>query len=390
MTGWTDRLRDELAKLETGGLLRLLTPCEPQGRLIHVGGVVLANLGSNDYLGLAQHPRLIDAAVEATRRFGTGATASRLVSGHTHLIERVEQRFAQFKHSEAALLCPTGTMANHAVLTGLAREGDLICADKLSHASLMDAARACGATLRVYPHLNYEKLERLLVRHKDAPQRFIATDSVFSMDGDTADLPALCVLAQRHGAVLIVDEAHATGVLGMTGAGLAEAQGVAQRVDITVSTASKALGGLGGVITARRPVIDTLINRARSFIYTTAVQPAQAAVIEAALDVVKQEPWRRQRLAEISGRVHAALRTTGLKPEHGAVAQPCTPIVPLIVGEPQDALSLSQHLARHGVFAPAIRPPSVAGGSSRVRLSLRADLEVADIDRLCEAVDRWR
>lgn len=397
---WIGQLSDELAEREQGGLLRGLESCTVRGKWVERGGRRLLNLAGNDYLALTDHSTLKTAAQAAIEEHGTGSGASRLVTGHRLIHERVEKRFATFKHAEAALLLPTGYMANLAVITTLARPGDLICIDKLNHASIIDAAQASGATVRVFPHLNIDKLARLLERNaaspdtprhsSSTPRSFIITDAIFSMDGDVADLPGLCDLADKHGATLIVDDAHGTGVLGENGAGLCEAQGVADRVDIVISTASKALGGLGGVVTGPRLVIEALVNAARSFIYTTAVPPAQAAVIEAALDVVRDEPERRCRLAETAGRIRDTAAESGLLPEsllsHEPSQAATTPIVPLIVGEPEVALGLSQSMAAAGIHCPAIRPPTVPRGTSRVRLSLRADLDDDDVSLIEETI----
>ncbi len=391
MKSWLDDLRRDLDERAANHGLRQLTLTESAGRLARRHGRDLINLAGNDYLALADHPHLKQAAIHAVRRYGVGSGASRLVTGHQPLHAQVEQRFARFKHAQAALLCPSGFQANLAVVSALARKGDLVCVDKLNHASLLDAAAASGATLRVFPHLHYAKLERLLHDHKSSPgpsasppRRLILTDSVFSMDGDVADLRALCDLAQRYDALLIVDEAHGTGVLGQSGAGLCELQGVADRVDIVVSTASKALGGLGGIVTAPQLVIDALVNRARPFIYSTAVPPAQAAVIDAALDVLRDEPHRRLRLLELSARVRANLPPRFELPTPDP--RPPTPIIPLIVGSSEAALALSAHLESQGILAPAIRPPTVPPGRARVRLSLRCDLTDQDVDRLLRAL----
>lgn len=412
MDAWLSQLRDDLRAIEHAGLWRALRAVEPAGLIVLRDGRELINLASNDYLALATHDKLKTAAVEAVERYGVGAGASRLVTGHQPIHEQVEARFARFKHAESALLFPTGYMANLAVLTTLAQWGDLICIDKLCHASLIDAARASGATVRVFPHLGYDKLERLLERGEarltgdreagggaqvgaeesrgGARRKFIVTDSVFSMDGDCADLPALCELADRYDAITVVDEAHATGVLGESGAGLCEAQVVGDRVDIVVSTASKALGGLGGIVTSRREVIDTLINKARPFIYTTGVPPAQAAVIDAALDVVRDEPWRRQRVLALAGRLQDGLCAIGLDTTGARSANSfVTPIVLVVAGSPQSAVELSDHLRRAGFHTPAIRPPTVAPGAARVRIGLRADLDDDCVDRLLTAVRDW-
>ena len=399
MDRWLSQLREELLHLEEGCLLRRLRPIETQDRLILCHGQTLVNLASNDYLGLANHSHLKNAAIQAIQQYGTGSGASRLVTGHLPIHAQAEARFAQFKHAQAALIFPTGYMANHGVITSLAQKGDLVCVDKLNHASLLDAARASAADVRVYPHRQTTKLARLLQRHSShtattslshrSTRRFIVTDSVFSMDGDTADLPQLCDLADRYDAIMIVDEAHATGVLGASGAGLCELQGVSQRVDVVISTASKALGGLGGIVTAPSEVIDTLINRARSFIYTTAIPPAQAAAITAALDVIRDEPWRRQRVLKLAHQLRTALQDMKMS-DHSDADSLVTPIIPIVTRTVQAAMSLADHLQNHGFFAPAIRPPTVARGTARVRISLRADLQDDDIARLQNALAAWR
>lgn len=384
----------QIRQLAQANQLRKLREVRTSGRWIEFDGRVTLNLASNDYLGLSQHPRLIDAAVSATREYGVGAGASRLVSGTHPLHTEVERTFARFKHAEAALLLPTGYSANLAALTSVAGPGDIIVLDKLVHASLIDAARASSAEVRTFPHLNLERAEHLLTRHRTG-RRFLVTDSVFSMDGDYADLPSLCDLADRTNAVLIVDEAHGTGVLGKNGAGLASAQGVAERIytcgsgGIVVSTASKALGSLGGIITAAQPVIDLLINKARPFIYSTAVPPAQAATIRAAIDVICDEPVRRARLSAICVQIRQALANHGW-PIQQQIPDLATPIIPLIVGEESAALAFAQHLLTQGIYAPAIRPPTVAPGQSRVRLSLRADLSDEEISRLLSVIGPCR
>lgn len=394
-----DELNAALEHLRPRGLLRSLKAVSCDGPMIRASdGRELINFTSNSYLGLNDHPAMKQAVVLATQQHGTGAGASLLISGRWPIHEEVERTFAVFKHAEAALLTPTGYMANLAVLTALAGPGDLVCLDKLCHASLIDAARASGATVRAFPHLKLQKLHRLLERHaasaarglageRRSSRRFIVTDSVFSMDGDCADLSALCDLAEAFDAILVVDEAHGTGVLGETGSGLCEAQGVTGRVHVTVSTASKALGGLGGVITAARPVIDTIVNHARSVIYTTAIPPAQAAAIGQAVTLIRQEPWRRERVIQLTTRLRDGLRAQGWPlPD---VTDHVVPIVPLTVGDTHAATALAEHLCAHGIAAPAVRPPTVAPGSARVRLSLRADMRDGHIDRLLEVLSSF-
>ncbi|MBI1337108.1 MAG: aminotransferase class I/II-fold pyridoxal phosphate-dependent enzyme [Phycisphaera sp.] len=450
MDRWLDELDSELANLGRAHMRRVLRSSDTAGLYVQRRNQRLVNLAGNDYLGLASHPHMRQAVVKAIERFGTGSTASRLTCGTLDIHEQVESRLARFKHAAAALLCPTGYMANLAVVTSLVRDGrDVVFLDKLCHASLIDAARLSGATVRVYPHLKYDKLERLLQKHVESvsnergelsagcaddadfkadetdagpdgsghekehvpnlrnlrnlridpdtrqsvtpPRRIILTDSVFSMDGDVADLVRLCDLADRYDAILIVDEAHATGVLGETGAGLSELQGVTHRVDVTVSTASKALGSLGGIVTSSRTVIDTIINRARSLIYTTAVPPGQAAAVDAALDILEREPQRRQRLSRLSRTLREALSDLPPAFRHDMLGPTAvaTPIIPLIVGSPEAALSIASHLEKHGFLAPAIRPPTVAPGSSRVRISLRSDMAEDHVAQLARACRQW-
>ncbi|MCC7146137.1 MAG: 8-amino-7-oxononanoate synthase [Phycisphaeraceae bacterium] len=421
MDPWVSKLRAELEDLQRGSLLRRLKVVEAAGPKARVGGRWLWNLSSNDYLGLADHPRLKEAAIAAIAHFGTGARASRLVSGHLPIHEQVEKQFAAFKGMPAALLCPTGYMANLAVLTSLAGPGDWVIVDKLNHASLLDAAAASGAKVRVFPHLQLGKLRRLLERRaaennspltdvrgslrRSLPEVgeipgsrsvtarggrvVVVVDSVFSMDGDVSDLPAICDLAEEFGALVVVDEAHGTGVLGTNGRGLCEVQGVSGRVDVVVSTASKALGGLGGVITARQEVIDWIVNRGRSFIYTTAMPAGQAAAIGAALAVVADEPWRRRRVEELSRGLRSELGQRGWLGAGDADPAVVTPIVPLTVGPAETALALAAHLEEAGFLAPAIRPPTVPANAARVRLSLRADLEDQAMTQLLACLDRF-
>ena len=411
-----NRLDGELRQsLESLGrsMRRHLRPVSGSGRLVEVEGHSLINFAGNDYLGLSTHPDLKCAAVKAIQDSGVGAGSSRLVVGHQHVHAQAEKKFAAFKHADGALILPTGYMANLAVLKTLAsgrsvqQPGDLILLDKLCHASLIDAAQATGARVRTYPHLDTQRLERLLAFHQSRcpsqttgdktpcspptlnsedyrrPRRFIVTDSVFSMDGDVADLRRLCELARQYDAIMVVDEAHATGVLGASGGGLCELQSVADQVDVVVSTASKGLGGLGGIITGRAAIIETLVNHARALIYSTAVPPAQVAVISEAVNVIRKEPWRRNRLSLLARRLRGALADQGwpLPPTSCA-----TPIVPLILGDATTALDLAAYLEDRGLLAVAIRPPTVRAGTSRVRLSLRADLEDSDLDQLLDAL----
>ncbi len=384
MTDWRDQLAKQLQQRQHDGLLRSLRDVDRPGRVVRRDGRDLINFASNDYLALAGCERLAAAVAESAQRFGVGSGASALIAGHAAPHAELEARFAKFKHAAAALLCPTGYTANLAAVTALVRPGDLVLMDKLNHASLIDAARLSGATVRVFPHLGYAKLQRLL-EAATAPRKLIVTDAVFSMDGDCADLPALCELRDRSGAMLLVDEAHATGVLGATGAGLAEHQAVAGHVDVTVSTASKALGSLGGLITAEQLVIDTIVNHARAYIYTTAAPPTQCAAIGAALDVVRDEPQRRARLAELAQHLRAELIAAGWQVP---LANAPTPIVPVITGDAGRTVHLADRLEQAGLLVAAVRPPTVAANASRLRLSLRSDHTDADLTRLLDALGK--
>lgn len=382
---WLDRLADLLRQREETSLRRELRPlhrCRRPDRSVAASDAHI-DLSDNDYLRLRRHPHLIEAAQRAAAREGVGSGSSRLVSGTTPAHAALEARFARFKGTESALLFPTGYMANVAVLSALAQPGDLVVLDKFCHASLIDGARlaaAQGAAMRTFPHGALPRLADLLrAHHRESPRsaRFIVTDSVFSMDGDVADLSRLAELRDAFDAALIVDEAHATGVLGPTGAG-ADANHLA---DITISTASKALGALGGLVTGPRLVIDWLVNAARPFIFTTAAPPPQIAAIDAALDLVEREPQRRRRLSDLVRNVRAGLRAAGVE-----VRSDPTPIIPIVVGVAERAVALADFLRARGIEAPAIRPPTVAPSTARVRLSLHCELSDEDVQRLCRAV----
>ena len=380
-------LRARLDDLAAEGLLRRLRRIDvARAGRVDVDGRTLCCLCSNNYLGLAGHAAVVSAACKALEEWGWGAGASRLVSGHTALHEALEQQLAAFKNAQAALVFPSGYQANLAAIRGLVTRGDVILLDRLNHASIIDAARSSGAEVRVFGHLDYGRLETLLQRYAGAGRRLIVTESVFSMDGDTADLARLVELKDRHRALLCVDEAHATGVLGPGGRGLAARAGVEDHIDVSVGTLSKALGGIGGFITASREIIDWLINTAGPFIYTTALPPAACAAAMAALEVVEKEPWRREKVARLANRLRAGLR------EHLGVQTVSaeTPIVPLIIGEARKATALSAALENEGFLVPAIRPPTVPRGTARLRLSVSADHSEQDIDRLLEALVRHR
>jgi len=382
---WTEHL----SELSARGLRRSLRTIESaQGPYVTVGGRRLCNFSSNDYLGLANHPHVRAAVKEAVDSWGWGAGASRLVSGHMPPHAQLESRLAAFKRTEAALVCSTGYQANLAAVRGLAGKDGVILLDKLDHASIIDGAFGAasapggGPAVRTFGHRDYDALQRLLKRYADAPQRVIVTDSLFSMDGDFADISTLVEIKKRFGAILCVDEAHATGVFGEHGRGVAELMGVEDQIDVVVGTLSKALGGIGGFIAASAEIVDWLINTARAFIYTTALPPAACAAALAALDMVEREPQGRQRLLVNADRLRAELTgRLGLD-----VAGSASQIVPIIVGPAERALGLARQLEEMGFLVPAIRPPTVPPGKARLRISLSAEHETRDLDRLLDAL----
>ena len=376
-------LSRELAALEEKALRRRLTAVEevlPGGK-VRVGGRVLLNLSSNDYLGLSQDPRLIAAAGEAAARWGVGAGASRLVAGHLALHEAVEAKLAAFKGTEAAVIFSAGYMANVGAIAALVGPGDEVLGDRLNHASIYDGIKLSGAELKRYPHRDLKRLTQLLQKRAGGKRRLIITDSVFSVDGDLAPLAELVALKERYGAWLMIDEAHATGVLGEKGAGLAEAVGVASRVDVHMGTFSKALGVLGGYVAGAKGLIDYLHNRARAFIYSTAMAPPLLGAIGAALDIVATEAEPRRYLLAQAARFRRGLAAAGLD-TLGSETQ----IVPVLVGDNARTLELAARLKERGLLAVGLRPPTVPAGRARVRFSLCAVQSPEDLAQAREAI----
>jgi 8-amino-7-oxononanoate synthase len=370
-------LAQELAELEQQALRRRLQVVQqflPGGK-VQVDGRVLLNLSSNDYLGLAQDSRLVAAAQAAAARWGVGAGASRLVAGHLELHASTEAQLAAFKGAEAAVIFSAGYMANVGTIAALAGPGDTVYCDRLNHASIYDGIKLSGAALARYPHRDMARLEALLRQGPAKGRRLIVTDSVFSVDGDLAPLNELVALKERYGAWLMIDEAHATGVFGARAAGLAEAQGVAQRVDIHMGTFSKALGSLGGYVAGDRQLIDYLHNRARAFIYSTALSPPVLGAIAAALQAVAQEPWRGAALLAQAQRFRQFLEAAGLD-TLGSESQ----IVPVLVGDNARTLAFAAALRDAGFMAVALRPPTVPPGKARVRFSLSAAHSPQDLE----------
>lgn len=378
---WID---EELAALGRQHLLRRRPAhAGPQSARLTVGGRELINFGSNDYLALAADPRLRAAASEAIARDGWGSGASPLVAGRAEVHRQLEERLAAFEGTEAALSFTSGYAANLGAIAALAGAGDVVFSDRKNHASIWDGCRLSRADVRVYPHNDCRRLAELLAEAGRYRRRLIVTDGLFSMDGDLAPLADLAELAERHEAMLMVDEAHATGVFGARGRGAAEHFGVEDRVHVRVGTLSKALGCSGGFVAGDRALIDWLVNRARPYVFSTAAPAATAAAALAALDVVRDEPQRRTALLDRARSLRGELRARGWNT--GASE---SQIVPLLVGDPQRALALSAKLFERGLFAPAIRPPTVPEGEALLRVSLTAGHTEEMIASLLESLSR--
>jgi 8-amino-7-oxononanoate synthase len=352
-----------------------------QGREVILDGRTLLNFGSNDYLGYAGDVRLTKAASKGACGEGFGAGASPLVSGQSPAHERLERSIAALLAVDAAVLFSSGFAANTATIAALVGSADFVASDARNHASIIDGCRLSRARVGIYPHRDPAALDALLSAAGSARRKLVVTDTLFSMDGTLAPLPDLCDVARRHGAIVMVDEAHATGVLGPRGSGLVEAAGCAEGVHVRVGTLSKALGGAGGFVAGNGRLIHWLRHRARGWIFSTAHPPAVAAAAVRALELLAEEPDRRtsllDRAAEFRGRLEAAGLDLG---EAGAQ------IVPIVVGRPEAAVAVSDSLAGAGCFVPAIRPPSVPEGRSLVRASLSWHHTVGDLDRLARAI----
>ena len=378
-----DVLTARLAQVRENGLYRALRPVDgAQDTVVSLNGNDVLLFSSNNYLGLANHPALKRAAAQAIERFGCGSGASRLISGSMAVHHELEARLAALKKTEAALVFPTGYHANVGVLSALMGPGDTILSDSLNHASIIDGCRLSRAEVHVYPHGHTRALDALLAACPPAGQRLIVTDTVFSMDGDLAPLAELVELARRYDAWLMVDEAHATGVFGPHGGGLVEEAGLVDRVDIHMGTLGKALGGIGAYVAGSRALIDWLVNRARSFVYTTGMPPASAASALAALDIVEREPERRQRLWDNTRFLSDGLRGLGYR-----LGESRSQILPIIVGDARQTMTLAEAILRRGVFAHGIRPPTVPDGTSRIRVTPMATHTRAQLERTLDAFE---
>jgi 8-amino-7-oxononanoate synthase len=377
----SSEIEDRLAEIRNRGLYRRMRCVSgPQGPRVLLDGKPVLLMCSNNYLGLADHPRVREAAAEAAMRYGAGSGASRLVSGNMTIHRRLEDNLAGFKGSDACLLFGSGYLANAGVVSALAREGDVVFSDALNHASIVDGCRLARADTFVYGHLDADHLEWGL-RQAEGRGSLIVTDGVFSMDGDVAPLTEIVELAQRYDARVMVDEAHGTGVLGPEGRGAVAAEGLEDEVDLIVGTLGKALGSYGAYVCCDKQMARYLVNTARTLIFSTALPPPAVAAAMAALELLREQPRRVEKLRRNGAVLREALHESGLGVPGGD-----TPIVPLIVGDAADAVRASERALERGVFAQAIRPPTVPAGSSRLRLAVMASHTKSELREAAEVL----
>lgn len=370
-------LAKDLSNLRQHNLYRHLnTMNEAQTARTIVNGKKCILLSSNNYLGLTEHPELISAARDAISLWGTGAGGSRLTTGNFRLHEELETAIANFKNTEAAVVFNTGYMANLGTITALTGKEDVIFSDELNHASIIDGCRLSRAKTVVYPHKNIGALEKLLQQASGWRRLLIVTDGVFSMDGDLAPLPGLVELSEKYHALLMVDDAHATGVLGDRGAGSANHFGLEGKIPIQMGTLSKAIGSAGGYVAGSRDLIDYLRNKARSFIFSTALPPSVIAAALAALGVMQKDPQLRQKLHFNARYLRSRLKQMGF-----TILAEESPVIPVLIGDANKTVQMAQQLLVLGVFAPGIRPPTVPPGTSRVRATVMATHTRDDLDQ---------
>ena len=374
-------IQDELQALKSASLYRQLRHVSgDQASTLMVDGREVLNFSSNNYLGLANHPALGKAAIDAIERYGCGSGASRLISGNMTLHEELEIKLARLKGTQAALVFNSGFQANTGIIPTLVGDGDVVFSDALNHASIIDGCRLSRAKIVVYRHRDVDQLEDRL---KDAPQssrKLIVTESLFSMDGDEAPLKQIVELSEKYDAMTLVDEAHATGVYEPDGAGLVSRLGLGERVLVQMGTLGKALGGFGAYVAGSVALRELLINRCRSFIFTTSLPPVVMAMGIAALELIKHEPERRRVLRDNCARVRDGLARLGY-----SLGDSRSQILPLMIGDADECMRLSDRLLDRGIFAQGIRPPTVPPGTSRLRITLMATHTSDQIDRALEA-----
>jgi 8-amino-7-oxononanoate synthase len=372
----TTFIQAELDGLRQSGLYRSLRRVDSeQGPTLTLDGQRVINFSSNNYLGLADHPELREAAKQALDRYGCGSGASRLISGNMKLHEQLETKLASLKGTDAALVFNSGFQANTGIISALVGADDVVLSDALNHASIIDGCRLARAKTVVYRHCDVDDLKDHLKKNPQSRRKLIVTESLFSMDGDEAPLLEIVELAEQYGAMVMVDEAHATGLYEPAGAGLVAKWGLTERVPIQMGTLGKALGGFGAYVAGSAALRDFLINRCRSFIFTTSLPPAIIAMGIAAIDLIGREPHRRKSLQENGTRMRNGLEALGY-----SFAKSRSHIVPVMVGAAEECMDLSARLLERGVFAQGIRPPTVAPGTSRLRITLMATHTEQHID----------
>jgi glycine C-acetyltransferase len=380
----SDALTADLDQVQADGLWRELREVQSaQEPAVVLRGREVLLFCSNNYLGLANHPEVVEASREAAAQFGASAGSSRLISGHMSPHRELEERIASWKGVAASLVFSTGYQANLGAITSLVGPDDVVLSDELNHASIIDATRLARGTTRVFRHNDLDHLEALLKESDGAGRVLIATEAIFSMDGDAAPLAEMGALARRYGAWLLVDEAHSVGVFGRDGAGLVDELGIDELVDVRVGTLGKALGSFGAYVAGSRPLVDLLVNRARSFIFTTGLPPSAVAASSAAIAICQREPKLgvalRGRVRELADR----LREVGLDVPHAQ-----SQILPVRIGDSARTVELMQQLLEDGVYVAAIRPPTVPKGTSRLRFSVMASHSPRQLDRAVEALTR--
>lgn len=374
----------ELAELDSRHLTRRLTPLHSGvGPVVEMAGRQILLFASNDYLGLAMHPEVIQASVEATQQFGAGAGAARLVSGSLPPHQELESALAQFKGTEAALTYSSGYLANIGTIPALIGQGGLILADRLCHASLFDGCRLSAADFRIYRHNDIDHLQSLLAKKNRTRRALIVTDGLFSMDGDLAPLPELSRLARDYEADLYIDDAHGTGVMGTHGQGTVEHFGLEASIPFQMGTLGKAFGSSGAYIAGPSTLIQYLMSTSRAFIFTTAPPPSSAAAATAAIRIVQQEPERRVRLWANRERLFSGLTQLGF-----SLSPSISPIMPILVGNAETTLTFAAQLFREGIYAPAIRPPTVPDATSRIRITVTSEHTPSQIDQALAAFER--
>lgn len=376
-----NQIRDQLAALQEQKLLRKRRVVDgPQGPLLDVDGRQYLAFCNNDYLGLANHPALRAAAQAGLEKYGVGASASALISGHTSVVEELEQALAEFVGMPRALHFSTGYMANMGVIPALVGTGDVVFSDRLNHACLIDGARLSGAQFRIYPHADVARLEELLAKN-DSPRKLVVTDGVFSMDGDIGPLPALLALCEKYDAWLLVDDAHGFGVLGPQGRGSLAHFGLKSERILYMGTLGKAAGVAGAFVAGDAILIEWLLQRARTYVFTTASPPMLASALLEAVKLMQTEDWRQQHLRQLIAHLRSGLAGLPwpLLPSETAVQA-------LVVEDNQLALDLMEGLREQGIWVPAIRPPTVPKGTARLRISLSAAHSIEQIDQLTSAL----